>query len=216
MKSLRILVACEASGIVREQFRRLGHNAWSCDLRPVEDDSPYHIQDDVLLHLEDGWDMMIAHPTCTYLCVSGLHWNKRRPERAEKTHEAVLFFMSLADAPIPRIAIENPVGCMSTIYRKPDQIIQPWQFGNPYSKKTCLLLKGLPKLESTFVMTPSRFQENGKPRWANQTPTGQNSLGPSEDRWRKRSLTFPGIASAMADQWSNFCESALPEACLFR
>lgn len=201
--NMRIILGCEASGVVRSAFRDMGHDAWSCDLRPAEDDSPYHIQDDVLLHLQDGWDMGIFFPECTYLAVSGLHWNKRNPERAEKTHEAILFFMSLADAPIPRIAIENPVGCMSTHYRKPDQIIQPWQFGSPYSKKTCLWLKNIPKLVPTFVMTPTRFQANGKPRWANQTPTGQNNLGPSKDRKRQRALTFPGIGTAMGEQWGS-------------
>lgn len=193
---MKILVACEFSGVVREAFRKKGHDAWSCDLLPAADNSPFHIQDDVLLHLEDGWDMMIAHPPCTYLCSSGLHWNKRRPERAKLTHDAILFFLSLTHAQNPKFAIENPVGCMSSIFRKPDQIIQPWQFGHPESKATCLWLKGLPLLRPTNILPKP---ESG--RWDNQTPTGQNKLGPSPDRWLKRSITYQGIADAMADQW---------------
>lgn len=140
---MRVLVACEFSGIVRDAFIAAGHDAVSCDLLPTERPGPHH-QGDVLPLLSQGWDMMIAHPPCTYLCSSGLHWNTRRPERAILTEEALLFVRTLLDAPIPRIALENPVGCISTRIRKPEQIIQPWMFGEDASKGTCLWLKGLP------------------------------------------------------------------------
>jgi hypothetical protein len=143
--------------------------------------------------LTDGWDLMIAHPPCTYLASSGLHWNKRRPEREAQTEEALDFVLMLANAPIGKIAIENPIGCLSTRWRKPDQIIQPWMFGEDASKSTCLWLRGLPKLNPTNVIK--------KERYANQTPSGQNKLGPSPDRWKERSKTYLGIASAMAEQW---------------
>lgn len=142
---------------------------------------------------------MIAHPPCTYLTVSGLHWNKRQPERAQLTEEALRFVQQLLDAPIPRIALENPVGCISTRIRRPDQIIQPYNFGEDASKSTCLWLKGLPLLESTGYFPPRMV--GGKPRWSNQTDSGQNKLGPSEDRWKERSRTYQGIADAMAAQW---------------
>ena len=247
---MRVLVACEFSGVVRDAFRALGHDAWSCDLLPAEAPGP-HIQGDVLQALEgwvpvtftaecdpdgedwcrqmdhhpsecwcvgptmDGyeyrevggvmygrpidtphWDLMIAHPPCTYLASSGLHWNTRRPERAALTEEALAFVLALADAPIPRIAVENPIGCLSTRWRKPDQIIQPWQFGHDASKATCLWLKGLPLLQPTDVLPGGRTA-----RRANQTASGQNRLGPSPTRWKERSVTYAGIARAMAEQW---------------
>ena len=192
---MRILIACEFSGRVRDAFRKRGHDAWSCDLLPTEVEGP-HIQGEVELILEDGWDMMIAFPPCTYLCSSGLHWNKRRPERAQLTHEAMLFIFNLIDAPIPKIALENPVGCISTNYRKPDQIIQPWQFGHLESKATCLWLKGLPLLRPTNIL---ELPVSG--RWENQTPSGQNKLGPSPTRSMDRSRTYQGLADAMAEQW---------------
>lgn len=195
---MRILVACEYSGRVREAFRKLGHDAWSCDLLPSEDDSPFHIQGDIVPLLTQEWDMMIAHPPCTYLAVSGLHWNKRVPGRAEKTEEALAFVQLLMNAPIPRIAIENPVSCISTRIRKPDQIIQPWHFGEDASKKTCLWLKGLPLLQET-----NRLPGDNKTRRANQTESGQNKLAPSADRWKERSRTYQGIADAMASQWGS-------------
>jgi hypothetical protein len=147
----------------------------------------------------DNWDLMIAHPPCTYLCSSGLHWNKRRPERAQMTEEALQFVRSLLDAPIPRIALENPIGAISTRIRKPDQTIQPYQYGHDASKSTCLWLKGLPPLRPTKMIEPRIV--NGKPRWGNQTDSGQNKLPPSEDRWKLRSETYQGIAEAMAHQW---------------
>jgi hypothetical protein len=189
------LVACEFSGVVRDAFRALGHDAWSCDLLPAEAPGP-HIQGDVLQALGEGWDLMIAHPPCTYLASSGLHWNTRRPERAALTEAALAFVLVLADAPIPRIAVENPIGCLSTRWRKPDQIIQPWQFGHDASKATCLWLKGLPPLQPTDVLPGGRTA-----RRANQTASGQNRLGPSPTRWKERSVTYAGIARAMAEQW---------------
>jgi hypothetical protein len=142
---------------------------------------------------------MIAHPPCTYLCSSGLHWNKRRPERVQQTEKALEFVRLLMDARIPRIAIENPIGCISTRIRKPDQIIQPWQFGHDASKATGLWLKGLPLLAPTALVAGRVV--DGKRRWANQTDSGQNRLPPSADRWKLRSATYQGIANAMAAQW---------------
>ena len=196
---MKILVACEYSGKVREAFRKLGHDAWSCDLLPADDGSEFHIQGDVTELLDGGWDLMVAFPPCTYLCSSGLHWNKRRPGRAEKTEDALTFVQALMNAPIPRIAIENPVGCISTRLRKPSQYVQPHQFGDDASKKTGLWLKGLPLLKPTGHVPPR--SANGKKRWSNQTDSGQNKLAPSEDRWKKRSETYQGIADAMANQW---------------
>lgn len=198
---MRVLVACEYSGTVRDAFLAAGHDAMSCDLLPTEADGP-HYQGDVRDILDDGWDLMIAHPPCQYLALSGLHWNYRIPGRKEKTREALAFVQLLLDAPIPRIALENPVGAISKNIRKPDQYIQPWEYGHPESKKTGLWLVNLPKLEPTNILTPTRMQENGvSPRWDNQTATGQNKLGPSPDRWKKRSATYTGIAEAMAQQW---------------
>jgi len=193
---MKILVACEFSGIVRDAFIKRGHDAVSCDLLPTERPGP-HIQGDILEIFNDGWDMMIAFPPCTYLCSSGLHWNKRILGRKQKTHEAMLFVFNLVDAPIPKIALENSIGCISTNYRKPDQIIQPWQFGHPESKSTCLWLKGLSILQPTDIL-----HKPASGRWKNQTPSGQNKLGPSKDRWKLRSKTYQGIADAMASQWS--------------
>ena len=192
---MRVLVACEFSGVVRDAFRRAGHDAVSCDLLPTDAPGP-HIQGDVLEVLGGGWDLMIAHPPCTYLCSSGLHWNKRRPGRAVKTEEALEFVRALLGANIPRIALENPIGCISSRIRKPDQIIQPWQFGHPESKATCLWLSGLPPLAATNILP---LPASG--RWENQTASGQNKLSPGPDRWKLRSITYAGIAEAMAAQW---------------
>ena len=192
---MRVLVACEFSGAVRDAFTARGHDAMSCDLLPAETPGR-HYQGDVRDVLGGGWDLMVGHPPCTYLAVSGLHWNKRRPERALLTEEALEFVRLLLDAPIPQIALENPVGCISSRIRKPDQIIQPWQFGHDASKATCLWLKGLPLLQPTDVLPGGR-----EARRANQTASGQNKLSPSKDRWKLRSLTYPGIADAMATQW---------------
>jgi hypothetical protein len=178
----------------------------SCDLLPTDVDGP-HYQGDVFDVIGDGWDLMVAHPPCTYLSSSGLHWNGRVEGRAAKTEDALAFVRTLLDAPIPRIAIENPVGCIGTRIRKADQTIQPHQFGDDASKATCLWLKDLPLLTPT-ASVPGRIV-NGRPRWANQTDGGQNRLAPSADRWKLRSATFPGIAAAMADQWGD-PDAALP------
>lgn len=192
---VKILVACEFSGRVREAFKAQGHDAWSCDLLPTEIPGQ-HIQGDVLEVLDKGWDLMIAHPPCTHLAVSGARYFARK--RADGTQQAAIdFFMALVNAPIPRIAVENPVCIMSRLYRKPDQIVQPWMFGHPESKATCLWLKGLPLLIPTNVLP---LPESG--RWNNQTASGQNRLTPSPDRWKQRSETYLGIAEAMARQWS--------------
>lgn len=189
---MRVLVACEFSGIVRDAFSNLGHDAWSCDLLPSERPGN-HIQGDVIPLLGDAWDLMIAHPPCTHLAVSGARWFKDK--QAEQA-SALMFVRCLLEAPIERIALENPVSIISSHIRKPDQIIQPWQFGHPESKTTCLWLKNLTPLTPTEVLN--------KPtdgRWTNQTPTGQNRLPPSPNRWKERSRTYPNIAAAMAAQW---------------
>ena len=195
---MRVLVACEYSGTVRDAFRALGHDAMSCDLLPTDRPGP-HYQGDVFDVIGQGWDLMIAHPPCTYLCSSGLHWNKRYPDRAQKTADALAFVQRLMDAPVSRIAIENPIGRIGTAICKADQIIQPYQFGHDASKQTALWLKGLPLLTPTQLIAPRLVA--GKPRWANQTDSGQNRLSPSLDRWKIRSTTYQGIADAMADQW---------------
>ena len=198
---MKVLVACEFSGVVRSVFRNLGHDAWSCDLLPADDDQEFHIQSDVIPQLSAGWDLMIAHPPCQYLSVSGLHHNNNNPTRAQLTENAIDFVQSLLLAPIERIALENPVGCISSRIRKPDQIIQPYQFGHDASKRTCLWLKNLPSLQATEYVEPRMV--SGLPRWNNQTDSGQNRLGPSSDRWKLRSITYQGIADAMAAQWGN-------------
>lgn len=273
---MRVLVACEYSGRVREAFRALGHEAYSCDLLPSADTSPYHYVGDVRKLLDgwmpvrftaecdpdgDGWcnafgvdpcecncvgptqdgmeyteidgelfgrpndspawDLMIAHPPCTYLTCSA-EWAYKEPSeiknkklspdklygaaRIAAREEAIDFFMVLANAPIERVAIENPIGVISSRFRKPEQIIQPWQFGDDASKSTCLWLKNLPTLQHTNLF-PGRMVEwpkgSGKivERWANQTDSGQSTLSPNPDRWKTRSYTYQGLADAMAAQW---------------
>ena len=195
---MRVLVACEYRGAVRDAFRRLGHDAISCDLLPSDAPGPHH-QGDVAPILSDRWDMMIAFPPCTYLCSSWMHWTKRGLRDPKLTEDALDFVRVLMNAPIQRIAIENPVGAISSRIRKPDQMIHPYQFGDNASKKTCLWLKGLPQLVPTEIVAPRIV--DGRKRWGNQTDSGQNRLGPSADRWKIRSQTFPGIARAMAEQW---------------
>jgi hypothetical protein len=187
MVKLRVLVACEFSARVRDAFRERGHDAWSCDLLPSEGSEEFHIQGDVrsILGPIDSWDLMIAHPPCRFLAVSGARWFK---EREKEQSEALDFVRELMAAPIRRWAIENPVSVISTRIRKPDQIIQPWQFGHGETKKTCLWLKDLPKL------SPTKIVEGREPRVFYASP------GP--DRWKFRSETLQGIAEAMADQWS--------------
>ena len=201
---MRVLVACEFSGIVRDAFRSRGHDAWSCDILPTESKdsgAPYfwHHKQDIFdlfygrvahsMRLEGQgleWDLMIAHPPCTHLAVSGARWFKGK-EGAQRN--ALRFVKRLMDAPVPRICIENPISVISTYIRKPDQIIQPWQFGHGETKATCLWLKNLPKL------VPTKIVEGREPRVHHASP------GP--DRWKERSRTLQGIADAMADQWGS-------------
>lgn len=219
---MRVLVACEFSGIVRDTFAEQGHHASSCDLLP-SDKPGNHFRNSVkfLLYRQLKWDLMIAHPPCTYLSASGLHWNSRIPGRSAKTAKALHFVQLLLSSPIPKIALENPVGRISSAIRPPDQYIHPWMHGHDASKKTGLWLKNLPLLQPSEVIKPrlvcQKCKELALPafvcpnckstklakRWANQTPSGQNKLGPSPDRWKLRSTTYPGIAKAMANQWGN-------------
>lgn len=193
---MRVLVACEFSGTVREAFRELGHDTWSCDLLPTEIEGN-HFQTDIFNIIDAGWDLMIAHPPCTYLTVSGNRWFKENPQRYLERIEAATFFIRLAIANIPKIAVENPIGVMSGFYRKPDQIIQPYEFGHEATKSTCLWLKNLPHLVPTNVVSKG---ERHVTKGGNSLPTWYN-LPPSEDRWKERSRTFEGIAKAMAEQW---------------
>lgn len=198
---MKVLIACEFSGTVRRAFRERGHDAWSCDLLPADDASEYHIQGDAIgaATRVTGWDLMIAHPPCTYLSVSGMHWTTRGLRDPLLTEDAIEFVRRLMAAPIECIAIENPVSIISSRIRKPDQIVQPWMFGDDASKATCLWLKNLPSLRATQIVEPRII--NGKKRWGNQTDSGQNKLTPSADRWKIRSKTYNGIAQAMAEQW---------------
>ena len=225
---MRVLVACEESQEVTKAFRAKGHEAFSCDLQECSGGYPeWHIIEDVLLLIDTGeWDLLVAHPPCTYLTVSNTYMkrgcSKYTAEEAEKLqHEAIIFFFKIADCQVPKICIENPIGIMSRHYRKPDQIIQPWQFGHPESKATCLWLKGLPLLKGTKTAEfknyrckcgntfPTELGKYGccetaaKPLWDNMTKSGQNKLPPSKDRAKIRSKTYPGIAKAMADQFTS-------------
>lgn len=195
---MQILIACEYSGRVREAFRKLGHDAWSCDLLPADDNSPYHIQGDVLEGLDKGWDMMIAHPPCTYLSNSGVSWLYKQDGRWDKMREGALFFAELLQAPIPLITVENPIMhkyAVKIIGRRQNRVIQPYMFGHPERKATCLWLKGLPELEPTndvkeeMLKLPKNVQQR------------LHYLPPSKDRWKIRSTTYQGIADAMAEQW---------------
>lgn len=226
---MRVLVACEFSGVVRDAFRRRGHDAFSCDLPGIEpegDFAQYHFAADVLEIIPLGWDMMIGFPPCNYICSSGLHWNKRIAGRADKTEKALDFVSLLWSAPIKKIALENPNGCISTRLLesrdmftgsyisegkrrgvvRPTQIIQPYDFDEDASKATCLFLKNLPKLKPTRRF-PGRMVEwprgSGKmvERWSNQTDSGQNRLSPSDTRAADRARTYPGIGNAFAEQW---------------
>lgn len=215
---MRVLVGCEASGVVREAFRKRGHDAWSCDLRPAEDGSPFHIQCDVRTVLADGWDMGIFHPDCTYLTNSaewaygdGPYHQRVKPGtlvgalRREARERALRFAEALLKSPIGKIVLENPPGAIGTRLRPASQFIQPYQFGDDASKKTGLWLVGLELLKPTRRVA-GRMVEwprgSGKmvERWSNQTDSGQNKLSPGEDRWIERSRTYHGIADAMAEQ----------------
>jgi hypothetical protein len=214
---MKVLVGCERSGVVRDAFRQRGHVAYSADLAPAEREAEWHFQVDVFAALDSQeWDLVIVHPECTYLSSSGLHWNKRRPERAVKTEEALAFVARLLTwslvHPTVRFCLENPHGCISTRLPELDshfdkQMIQPYEFGEDASKATVLRLRNLRPLVPT-IRCVGRMVEwprgSGKmvERWSNQTDSGQNRLGPSETRWMDRSRTYPGIANAMAQQFS--------------
>lgn len=217
---MRVMIACEYSGRVRDAFIARGHSAMSCDILPSDAPGP-HYQGDVRDVLGDGWDLVVAHPPCTYLSVSGMHWTKRGLRDPKLTEDALDFVRLLLDAPCQRVAVENPVSVISSRIRRPDQIVQPWMFGHDASKATCLWLRGLPKLVPTDVVEPRLVccgvelppgvgkrgcancngDKEARPRWGNQTASGQNRLGPSPDRWKIRSATYEGIAAAMAAQW---------------
>ena len=207
---MNVLVACEFSGIVRDAFRARGHDAWSCDLLPCEADPAYHIQGDVLKILEDNWDLMIAHPPCTHLAASGARWFKEKIADGRQ-QSGIDFFMEFVTAAVPMVAIENPIGIMSTRYRKPDQIIQPFWFGHEVQKSTCLWLFDLPKLKPTkmvdrgMIYVDPRGQKHGGEHTmlAKRSYSPLMLLAPSEERWKIRSRTFQGIADAMAEQWGN-------------
>jgi site-specific DNA-cytosine methylase len=183
---MRVLVACEYSGRVRDAFAKRGHTAVSCDLLPSDSPHGWHVQGDVLAILDKGWDLLIAHPPCTHLAVSGArHFAAKQASGVQQ--EALDFVRALLDAPIERIALENPVSIISSRIRKPDQVIQPWQFGHGETKATCLWLKNLPKLQPTNIV-------EGRENRVHRMPH-------SADRWKKRSTTYQGIADAMASQW---------------
>ena len=201
---MRVLVACEYSGAVRDAFIAAGHDAVSCDLLPTDAPGPHH-QGDVLDIINDSWDLMVAHPPCTYLCNSGVRWLSTDITRWPHMIDGAVFFRRLLDAPIPRIAVENPIMhkyAASIIGRRQDQVVQPWMFGHPEKKGTGLWLKGLPPLMPTDdvrdVMATLPAKEQSRIHYAS----------PGPDRWKLRSTTFTGIAAAMADQWGAVCEVA--------
>ena len=194
---MKILVACEFTQSITKEFRKLGHDAFSCDLLPTEGNPIFHIQDDVLRHLNENWDMMIAHPPCRYLAVSGARWFA---DRTTEQTQALDFVQKLMDAPIQKIAIENPISIISTRIKKPDQIIQPYQFGHGESKATCFWLKNLPMLQytsNTYDWDNLQYKNiitERKQRIANM-------MSPGPNRSKERSRTYPGIAEAIANQW---------------
>ena len=202
---MKILVACEYSGRVRDAFTAKGHDVTSCDLLPTERPGKHYEGNVYDILYQDDWEMMIAHPDCTYLCSSGLHWNNKIEGRDEKTEEALEFITDLWTCGIPKICLENPVGCINTRlkFMPRPQYIQPYNFGEDASKKTGLWLKGLRPLRATKQIEGRKVKKNGRiyRRWSNQTDSGQNNLGPSKTRGKDRSLTYQGIADAMAKQW---------------
>jgi len=200
VENKRVLIACEFSGVVREAFRKRGHDAWSCDLAPALDGSPFHIQRNVLDVLNDGWDLMVGHPSCERLLVAGaLHW--RKWQQSGEQQKAIVFFMQVALAPIAKKAIETPTGIMSTCWRKYDQRVQPWQFGHTESKGICLWLDGLkPLVETNNVYEEMmKLPKSERERIHYESPGIKNGL----TRSQRRSIFFPGIAAAMAEQWGN-------------
>lgn len=237
---LRVLIGCEVSGVVRRAFRA-AHDAWSCDLQPSADGSPFHFEGDLLTVLRMPWDLAVLHPPCEYLTVAcngpmahGCSLYTAAEGRKLRA-AAVDFFLACINAPVARVCVENPIGIMSTRYRKPDQIIQPYQFGHDASKATCLWLRGLPKLtidpadyvkprmvcKCGGVYAYERSFEDGcphcggepalaRPRWANQTNSGQNKLAPSPTRAAERAVTYSGVAAAMATQWGSLSPIVKP------
>lgn len=208
---MRVLVACEESQTVCKAFRNRGHEAYSCDILECSGGHPeWHIKDDVLKHLDENWDLIIAHPPCTYLTVTGNRWfnveryGDKAIERARLREEAIEFFMQFVNAPCNKIAVENPVGIISSVYRKPDQIINPYQFGHPMTKKTCLWLKGLPLLVPTMIVKPNFVICADGKRYSPLHVKSFSIKDPAE-RARVRSKTFDGIAEAMAEQWGGEC-----------
>lgn len=196
---MKILIACERSGRVRNAFRRRGYDAISCDLAPSETPGP-HIQGDIReVMFAENWAAMIAFPDCTYLCASGLVWNPVRPGRDEKTKAAFEFALSLILSHIPQVAMENPIGYIGQKWRKPDQIIQPYYFGEDAAKSTCLWLKNLPRLHPTKYVRPRIV--NGYKRWSNQLDSGSCKEPPDPSRSITRAHTYHGVAEAMAEQW---------------
>ena len=205
---MKILIACEESQEVCKAFRKLGHEAYSCDILECSGGHPeWHIQGDVLEQLDKGWDLMIAHPPCTYLSNAGIGWfneekygDKARKRKKDRI-EAYNFVMALSNAPIPKICIENPTGWLNSHWRKPDQIIQPWQFGDEESKRTCLWLKNLPLLQHTKIVKPKIYGYYKRGKKKGMPIYGNSYLKFSENRGKIRSKTFPGIAKAIAEQW---------------
>lgn len=203
---MRLLVACEFSGVVRDAFRSKGHDAWSCDILPCDADERYHYQCDVLEVIDKDWNMMIAHPPCTYLSVTGNRWfhraySERHPDRQQKREDAKKFFLKLANAPIEKICVESAQCIMSTCWRKPDQIIQPYQFGHPAAKRTCLWLKNLPPLMHTEIVEPEYVTYKSGKRLSKWYADIGAAKFPKQERIKQRSRTFGGIGEAMADQW---------------
>jgi site-specific DNA-cytosine methylase len=189
---MKVLVGCEYSGRVRQAFRNRGHDAWSCDLLESEDNSPYHIIGDVRLLFNESWDLAIFHPPCTHLAVSGARYFKEKQDGRQQ--DALEFVRTLLNAPIERIALENPVSIISSQIRQPNQVIHPWQYGHDASKTTCLWLKNLNPLVPTNIIK--------KFRYSNQTESGQNNVPPGPNQWKERSRTYQGIAEAMAEQFT--------------
>lgn len=204
---MKVLVACESSGRVREAFRSRGHDAWSCDLLWPEDRSPYHFTGSILDHeiVKQGWDLLIAHPDCTFLTISANRWAMEE-WRIEARLAALHFVRSLWAFPVKRKALENPVGVLNTFWREPDQTIQPWQFGHKATKATCFWLDGLPLLQPTNVVgpPPAQMTLEEKRIW-----NAVHRATPGPDRWRLRSLTFQGVADAMAEQWGSVAVEAV-------
>jgi hypothetical protein len=211
---MRVLIGCESSGVMRRAFAALGHEAWSCDLLPADDFSSHHIQGDVRDHLNDGWDLLIAHPPCTRLCNSGVRWlhkappGKTRSQMWQELEEGVDLFAACWNAPVDRIAVENPIMHKHAKARLPadlprPQIVQPWWFGEPFFKATGFYLRGLPKLFPTNRLTPPKPNTAEHKRWS-----AVHRASPGPDRWKIRSRTFDGIAAAAAEQWTGYALKA--------